>query len=300
MILIRRFFRHIREGFIGVKRHFAMAVSSASAVTITLLLVGVFAVFAVNMGYLTREIEQSISLVALIDYDVTDRSKVDSMQKQIQNMEGVERVEYRTKDEEFDFYNEAYPDMVEFSELYREDNPFHDTFIIYLLDGEGMSQVKQKISVMDGISSVEDGGSNTYTLINILHVTRNAGGVLILALVALAIYLIYNTIKITIATRKDEIWIMRNVGAKNGYIRAPFLVEGIIIGIFGSILPIGLIVYAYYRLYEATGGILAGVITLVPFYPFILYLTVAMLVVGVFVGFMGSYISVCRYLRLTR
>ncbi len=300
MILIRRFFRHIREGFIGVKRHFAMAVSSASAVTITLLLVGVFAVFAVNMGYLTREIEQSISLVALIDYDVTDRSKVDSMQKQIQNMEGVERVEYRTKDEEFDFYNEAYPDMVEFSELYREDNPFHDTFIIYLLDGEGMSQVKQKISVMDGISSVEDGGSNTYTLINILHVTRNAGGILILALVALAIYLIYNTIKITIATRKDEIWIMRNVGAKNGYIRAPFLVEGIIIGIFGSILPIGLIVYAYYRLYEATGGILAGVITLVPFYPFILYLTVAMLVVGVFVGFMGSYISVCRYLRLTR
>lgn len=300
MILIRRFFRHIREGFIGVKRHFAMAVSSASAVTITLLLVGVFAVFAVNMGYLTREIEQSISLVALIDYDVTDRSKVDSMQKQIQNMEGVERVEYRTKDEEFDFYNEAYPDMVEFSELYREDNPFHDTFIIYLLDGEGMSQVKQKISVMDGISSVEDGGSNTYTLINILHVTRNAGGILILALVALAIYLIYNTIKITIATRKDEIWIMRNVGAKNGYIRAPFLVEGIIIGIFGSILPIGLIVYAYYRLYEATGGILAGVITLVPFYPFILYLAAAMLVVGVFVGFMGSYISVCRYLRLTR
>jgi len=300
VILIRRFFRHIREGFIGVKRHFAMAVSSASAVTITLLLVGVFAVFAVNMGYLTREIEQSISLVALIDYDVTDRSKVDSMQKQIQNMEGVERVEYRTKDEEFDFYNEAYPDMVEFSELYREDNPFHDTFIIYLLDGEGMSQVKQKITVMDGISSVEDGGSNTYTLINILHVTRNAGGILILALVALAIYLIYNTIKITIATRKDEIWIMRNVGAKNGYIRAPFLVEGIIIGIFGSILPIGLIVYAYYRLYEATGGILAGVITLVPFYPFILYLAVAMLVVGVFVGFMGSYISVCRYLRLTR
>lgn len=300
MILIRRFFRHIREGFIGVKRHFAMAVSSASAVTITLLLVGVFAVFAVNLGYLTQEIEQSISLVALIDYDVTDRSKIDLMERQIKNMDGVERVEYRTKDEEFDFYNEAYPDMVEFSELYREDNPFHDTFIIYLQDGYTMSQVKQKISAMDGISSVEDGGTNTYTLINILHVTRNAGGILILALVGLAIYLIYNTIKITIATRKDEIWIMRNVGAKNGYIRAPFLVEGIIIGIFGSILPIGLIVYGYYRLYEATGGILAGVITLVPFYPFILYLALAMLVVGVFVGFMGSYISVCRYLRLTR
>ena len=153
---------------------------------------------------------------------------------------------------------------------------------------------------MNGISSVQDGGSETYTLIHILHTTRNAGAILILALVALAIYLIYNTIKITIATRKDEIWIMRNVGARNGYIRAPFLVEGIIIGIFGSILPIGVIVYAYYWLYQATGGVLAGVITLIPVYPFILYLGGALLIIGILVGFIGSYISVCKYLRLTR
>lgn len=300
MVFLRRFFRHIKEGFTGVKRHFAMAVSSASAVTITLLLVGVFTVFAVNMGYLTQEIESSISLVALIDYNVTDSNKINSMEASIKSIEGVENVVFRTKDEEFDFYNETYPDMVEFSELYREDNPFHDTFIVYLEDGSNMNQVKETISKMSGITSVEDGGSNTYTLINILHVTRNAGGILILALVALAVYLIYNTIKITIATRKDEIWIMRNVGAKNGYIRAPFLVEGIIIGIFGSIIPIALIVYAYHRLYNTTGGTLAGVIALVPVYPFILYLSIGLLIIGVFVGFMGSYISVCKYLRLTR
>ena len=300
MRFIRRFFRHIREGFLGVKRHFGMAVSSASAVTITLLLVGVFAVFALNLGYLTKEIESSISLVALIDYDVTDTGTINNMKNSILSMENVDRVDYRTKDEEFDFYNETYPDMVEFSELYREDNPFHDTFIIYLTDGASLQTVKNNISKMQGISSVEDGGSNTYTLINILQATRNAGGILILALIGLAVYLIYNTIKITIATRKDEIWIMRNVGARNGYIRAPFLVEGIIIGIFGSIIPIGIIIYVYHKLYEITGGVLAGVITLVPVYPFIIYLAIALLIIGVFVGFIGSYISVCKYLRLTR
>ncbi|MBQ1788374.1 MAG: permease-like cell division protein FtsX [Erysipelotrichaceae bacterium] len=299
-MIFRRFFRHIKEGFIGVKRHFAMAVSSASAVTITLLLVGFFAAFAINMAYLTQEIEQSISLVCLIDYDVTDSSRIASMKGEIEQMESVDRVIYRTKDEEFDFYNQEYPEMAEFSELYREDNPFHDTFIVYMADGSGMSAVKDRITKMNGISSVQDGGSETYTLIHILHTTRNAGAILILALVALAIYLIYNTIKITIATRKDEIWIMRNVGARNGYIRAPFLVEGIIIGIFGSILPIGVIVYAYYWLYQATGGVLAGVITLIPVYPFILYLGGALLVIGILVGFIGSYISVCKYLRLTR
>ena len=298
--MFRRLFRHIKEGFIGVKRHFAMAVSSASAVTITLLLVGVFGVLAINIAYLTREIEESISLVALIDYDVTETSTISSIEKQIKSIEGVDSVVYRTKDEEFDYYNETYPEMVEFSELYREDNPFHDTFIIYMTEDASLNTVKDNVARINGISSVEDGGSNTYTLISILHTVRTAGIVLISALIALAVYLIYNTIKITIAARKDEIWIMRNVGAKNSFIRAPFLVEGIIIGIIGSILPIGLVAYGYYRLYEATGGILAGVMNLVPIYPFLLYLCLILLGIGVLVGFIGSYISVCKYLRLTR
>lgn len=300
MKVIRRFFRHIKEGFIGVGRHFAMAVSSASAVTITLTIVGVFGILAVNMAYLSQEIEQSISLVAMINYDVTDKTLIDTMQKQIEGMNGIDRVEYRTKDQEFDFYNEQYPDMIEFSELYREDNPFHDTFVVYVLDGTNMSDIKTNIAKINGIDSVEDGGTNTYTLINVLHTTRFAGAVLVIALIVLAVYLIYNTIKVTIATRKDEIIIMRNVGAKNGYIRAPFLVEGIIIGILGSLIPIGLMIYGYNKLFEMTSGVLAGVMALIPINPFIIYLSLALLGIGIFVGFVGSYISVCKYLRLTR
>lgn len=298
--MFRRFFRHIKEGFIGVRRHFGMAFSSATAVTITLTMIGVFAVLVSNVAFLTQEIEQSISLVALIDYDVTDKTQLNSMQKQIENMDGVLSVTYRTKDQEFDYYNEQYPDMVEFSELYREDNPFHDVYIVSLTEGSNMSTIKTNISKINGISSVEDGGTNTYRLISILQETRVAGAIFVLALVLLAIYLIYNTIKVTIATRKDEIIIMRNVGAKNGYIRAPFLVEGIIIGVIGSIVPIGLIIYGYYRLYNLTGGVLAGVLSLIPVFPYILYLSLALLLIGVVVGFIGSYISVCKYLRLTR
>ena len=299
-MVIRRFFRHIKEGFIGVKRHFAMAISSASAVTITLTMVGVFGILAVNMAYLSQEIEQSISLVAMIDYDVEDLSQVATMRKSIEAMSDVDKVDYRTKEQEFDFYCEQYPDMVEFSELYRDDNPFHDTFVVTIKENGDLANVKNNIAKMNGIDSVEDGGSNTYTLINVLRSTRLAGGVLVIALVVLAVYLIYNTIKITIATRKDEIIIMRNVGAKNGYIRAPFLVEGIIIGILGSIIPISLVIYGYIKLFNMTNGVLAGVMSLVPIYPFILYLGLALLALGIVVGFIGSYISVCKYLRLTR
>lgn len=299
-MVFRRFFRHIKEGFIGVKRHFAMAISSASAVTITLTMVGVFGILAVNMAYLSQEIEQSISLVAMINYDVTDLSQVATMRKSIEAMSDVDSVDYRTKDQEFDFYCEQYPDMVEFSELYREDNPFHDTFVVTIKENGDLATVKNNIANINGIDSVEDGGTNTYTLINVLRSTRLAGAVLVIALVLLAVYLIYNTIKITIATRKDEIIIMRNVGAKNGYIRAPFLVEGIIIGILGSIIPISLVIYGYVKLFEMTNGVLAGVMALIPIYPFVVYLGLTLLIIGIIVGFIGSYISVCKYLRLTR
>lgn len=298
--MFRRLGRHIRDGFIGVKRHFGMAISSASAITITLLLVGTFTALALNVATLTREIESNISLIALIDYGVTDKATINTMQKQIESIEGVDKAVYRTKDEEFDFYNQTYPEMIEFSELYREDNPFHDTFVVYMQENASLESIKNNVSRINGIDSVEDGGTNTYTLINILETVRTAGLGLIIALIALAVYLIYNTIKITIGSRKDEIAIMRNVGAKNSYIRAPFLVEGIIIGIIGSILPIAGVIYGYYYIYNMTGGVLAGVLSLIAVYPFALYLGLFLLGIGILVGFIGSYISVCKYLGLTR
>ena len=298
--MFRRFARHVKEGFIGVKRHFGMAFSSSSAVTITLVLVGVFTLLAGNLEYLTKEIEESISLVALINYDVTESVQITTMKQTISQMDGVQKVEYRTKEDEFDFYEETYPDMIEFSELYREDNPFHDTFIVYIDDGNYLEALKNNIAKINGITSVEDGGSNTYTLISVLQSIRLFAAVLVISLVVLAVYLIYNTIKITISTRKDEIWIMRNVGAKNGYIRAPFLVEGIIIGILGSIIPILLVIFGYDYLYKLTNGNVFGVMTLIETYPFVLYVSLALLIIGVIVGFIGSYISVCKYLRLKR
>ena len=121
-----------------------------------------------------------------------------------------------------------------------------------------------------------------------------------IALVCVAAYLIYNTIKIAISSRQAEISIMRSVGAKNSYIRAPFLVEGIIIGIIGSVLPIGAIIGGYYYVFDITGGNVFGVLTLLTPMPFVLYVSAILVIIGVFVGFIGSYISVCKYLRLTR
>ena len=298
--MFHRFIRHVKEGFIGVGRHFGMAVSSAASVTITLLLVGFFLVLTYNLNLITQDIEDSISLSALVDYDVTSSSTLDTIKNQILSIDGVKSVDYRSKDDEFTYYVEQYPDIKEFNELYRDQNPFHDAFMVSLDDGSEMEDVKSQIEAINGIDSVHDGGSNTYVLIDILQKVRIFGGALVLALCLLAIYLIYNTISITIRARDTEIWIMKNVGAKNGYIRAPFLVEGIIIGILGSLIPIGIMFGTYYYLYNKTSGSLLGVFTLASPYPFLLYLCIGLLVLGIVVGFIGSYLSVSKLLRNKR
>lgn len=298
--MIRRFFRHIKEGFFGVGRHLGMALSSASAVTITLIIIGIFIIITLNLYEVTKSIEGSISIVATIkdEYD-GDHAAI---QERIDKIDGVESIIYHTKDQEFDYYLDTMGDdsLREFYESYRDDNPFKAAFIIYTDDGNKIESIKTQLDNMIEIDSTSDGGSNTYVLIGVLDHVRVVGGVLVVALIILAMYLIYNTIKITIASRSDEIWIMRNVGAKNGYVRAPFLVEGIIIGFLGSVIPMLAAVFGYIYLYQSVGGRLFGAFVLIEPHPFVLYVAGLLLTIGIVVGFVGSYISVFKYLRLKR
>lgn len=302
MRILRRFGRHIKEGFLGVGRHFGMSVSSSSAITITLLLVGVLLALTYNLQIATQSIESSISISALVSYDAEDEDHLKRITAELEAIEGISSVTYSSKEDEFNYYvnSNQDEDLREFYENYREDNPFHDAFIIGLDDASLLESVKTKITNIPGIDSVYDGGENTYTLVGVLANVRLFGGALVLALCLLAIYLVYNTIKITISSRKDEIWIMRSVGAKNGYIRAPFLVEGILIGLMGSLVPIALISFLYTYLYRKLEGNLFGAFFLVPPTPFLFYMAGILMAIGVVVGFLGSYISVCKYLRVRR
>ena len=151
-----------------------------------------------------------------------------------------------------------------------------------------------------GIDSVHDSGDNTYKLIGILQNVRIFGLALIAALTLLAIYLIYNTIKLSIESRSSEISIMRIVGATKGFIRAPFLVEGIIIGIIGAFFSLLFTVVAYLYLYSSSNGVLFGVSTLLEPVPHIIYISLAVLGIGILSGLIGSFFSVNKSLRSVR
>lgn len=301
--MISRFFRPIKEGFFGVGRHAAMSISSSSAVTITLMIISVFLMFSLNVQQFTKDIEHTVQIAVMIDYNYEEQAQIDKIGLDISNIEGVSEVKFSSKDEEFQHYLNGFEDesQKELFEPFKEDNPMHNAFYVSVEDGNNLKSVADQISVIEGIDSINYGGESAVVMVNALNSIRTGGGILAAALSLLAIFLIQNTIKLTIFARSDEIAIMRNVGAKNGFIRSPFLIEGVIIGALGSIIPIMASVFGYIYIYNALGGvIISKMFVMIPPHPFVLQIAGVLLGIGMVVGLIGSFFSVNKYLRWKR
>ena len=292
--------RHFKEAFQGLFRHFAMAVSSASAVTFTLVLVSLLTLIIGNVSQITKNIEENISVFVKIADEVPEED-IPSLQRQIERIEGVARVEYSDKDAELDRYIEKYGnDSFDF-EVYRNDNPLSRAFLVVVESGNSMTEIANKIAAIEGMKEVEFGGTTTENFIRVLSTIRTVGYGIVLALTILAIFLISNTIRITIYNRNKEISIMRQVGASNSYIRQPCVSEGIFIGLMGSVIPVLMTIFGYRYVYETMNGqFISGILTLMPVYPFAYMVAVFLVVVSIVVGLIGSLLSVNKYLRWRR
>ena len=186
-------------------------------------------------------------------------------------------------------------------EPYKTDNPFHHAYYVEISSGDLIESVALQIEEIEGVDSVEFGGGSAVMLVQALNSVRYGGFILVMSVGLLSIFLIANTIKLTIYARHKEIGIMRNVGATNGYIRAPFVIEGVIIGFIGSIIPVAICVFGYIYLYEFLGGVfLTEMFVMIPPHPFTLILAGTMSSIGIMVGLFGSFFSVTKYLRWKR
>ena len=289
--MISRIWRPIKEGFLGVFRHGAMSLQSGSAVTITLIIISLFLIFTMNVSRFTKGIEQSVQISATVGYDYESAENEDRISLAIQAIDGVDKVTFSSKAEEFQYYLNSFTDerTKEAFRPFEEDNPMHDAFYVTVRDGSNLQSVAESIKGIEGIESVNFGGASAIQLVNMLESIRTGGG------------LLANTIKLTIMARADEIAIMRNVGARNGFIRSPFVVEGVIIGALGAIPPIILTYYMYRSVYKFTGGyLISRMFSLIPPEQFLPTACAILLAIGVVVGLLGSFFSVSKYLRWKR
>ena len=294
---MNRIFRVFREGFLGVKRHGAMSFSSASAVTMTLLIIGAFVLLNANLQHIVTNVEGNVQIHAKIKTSVTD-SGIQDLQKKIEAIPGVREVVFSSKEQELETFIASYGEQGDLFRMYvGENNPLRNAFLIETDTGDDIEPVASQVRALDGIENVNYGGEGTITLVNSMEKIRRISYIVVAALSVIAVLLISNTINTTINARKDEIFIMRTVGASNGFIRWPFIIEGVIIGILGSIIPIAVLCGGYYYLYQLLGGnIFSTLFSLIDPKDIILYLGLGLLGAGVLVGSIGSFISVSKKL----
>ena len=286
-----------------------MTLSSASAVTVTLLLIGAFFILAMNLQSFTQAIESDVKIHVKICNEVVDEvaddkciavpeSEIPILQKKVEMIDGVKVVTYSDKNNELDELKGAYGADGELFEQYRgEGNPLKRAFIVEVEHGDLIDSVTLKLEAIDGIYSARYGGANVIKMIDAFGSIRSGGIIFVVILTSLAIFLISNTIKIAIFSRQREISIMRLVGASNSFIRTPYLFEGMIIGLLGAIIPIGICTLGYQYLYKSLHGIFfSEMFQLLPANPFVFQVAGILILSSVIVGLIGSYISVSRYL----
>jgi cell division transport system permease protein len=286
--------RHVRESFKSLGRNSWMTFASVSAVTVTLLLVGVFIVIMMNLNKLADDIEKDVEIKVIVDL-AADEATVASLGEQIRTTDGVADMKFSSNEEELDKMIKGFGDELG---LYKQDNPLRHAFYVKATDPQQTMVVAKRIEKYDYTYEVVYGEGKVEKLFKVLNVSRNVGLVLILALLFTAMFLISNTIRITIVARRREIEIMKLVGATNNFVRIPFLLEGVWLGILGAIIPMLIISISYFNLYELLEPKLQGnLFKLLEVTPFIYQLNGLILFMGVFIGVWGSFMSVRKFLK---
>ncbi|MFV0381469.1 MAG: permease-like cell division protein FtsX [Breznakia sp.] len=291
---------HLRRAVRSIQRRFGSALSSMFAVAVTLVLMMLFLITAFNVNVMSKTVESSIGVFVRIDEALVEEANYKKLQKEIENVEGVSKVTYSSKEEQFDILIED-AQGGEGYETFRTNNPLPPAFYVEINDGKKIDTITKKIEAMEGIKDASYGGNSTENLINGFNSLRVGGGIFVGVLCALAIFLISNTIKTNIYARHDEIGIMRNVGASNWFVKTPFLIEGILIGIGGSIVPIVVTCVGYQYLYtQMKGRFFSPLFEMLKPFPFVVWISLLLLGIGMLVGFVGSLVSVNKYLKWKR
>lgn len=299
MKTIRIFLRSIRDSFKSVFRNFSLSLASISCITITLIVVAIAIVLSQNVNNFTTLVEEDVTIVTFLKRDVTEK-QTDEIETKINSLPYIESVVYKSK-------MEVSKEMMDSSDVlsnvikdYDETStPIRATFQVKVKDINEIKYVADEISKMDGVDLVKYGEGMVEQLVSLFNMVRRISIGMVIALIIVTAFLITNTIKITIFSRKREIEIMRLVGASNINIKIPFILEGLFLGLMGSIIPIILTIFGYTKLFERFDGqLFSPFIKLITPEPFVFLISLVLVAIGIMVGMFGSYTAVRKHLKI--
>ena len=291
----------IREGFRSIKTHSFMSFASVTIIMACLIIMGSVALLSFNIDALIKNLESQNEVVAFVDEEIADEEQARSLQTSLEAVENVASVEFVSRDDAMENFMSKYDNSLREG---IDETVFRHRFVIHLEDIALMEQTQNALEVVPGVAWVKAHLDYASAFVTLRNIVSAVSLVLTIILVFVSIFIMSNTIKLTTFGRREEIAIMKMVGATNGFIRLPFVVEGLVLGLLGG----GLAFLAEWGLYSLITSRVMGTVTnsiltesvfsLIPFKELAIPVLVIFLSIGVLVGVFGGINAIRNYLQV--
>ena len=285
----------LKQGIKNIKRNWMFSLASIITMAACIFLFGIFFSIVNNVNNIAHKVEQEVPITVFFDEGTTN--------KQIKARPEVEKIEYQSADEAWEQYKEQYFQGSEAADGFKDDNPLANSanYSVYMNDITKQSELVSYIEGLDHVRKVNQSEEAAKTLGNINKLVSYVSIAIIALLLIISVFLISNTVSVGIAVRKEEIGIMKYIGATDAFVRAPFLLEGIVLGIIGAAIPLTGLYFGYNAAisYILTKfNVLTGVVDFIPVWQIYQTLLPISLGLGIGIGLIGSFFTTRKHLRV--
>ncbi len=286
----------IKEVYTSFKRNIWMTLASIFTVVLSLFILGFFSIVILNLNKMADTLESQVQISVYLKDDLS-QEEIDETKETLSKIEGLQDIKFTNREEAMENFKERLGDQQFLLDALDDTNPLPDSFSLTVTSPQQVKTIADTAAALDSVESASYSQDIINHLFNLTHLIRLIGVALIILLTGAAIFIISNTIRLTVFARRKEIAIMKYVGATDWFIRWPFLLEGICLGFIGGGLATIFLYIVYNQvtqeIYEAM-----AFFPLIPQHPFIDYISLAILVAGIIIGALGSTISLKRFLKV--
>lgn len=287
----------LKQAFSQMGRNKGMNITSVVAITAMMLILGLFFVAFLNVDLFAKTIEKDYNVVEIFIADGSDDAAKDAIKSKIEKIDGIEKIEYRSKEDAIKIMKKRWGDNAYLLDNI-DKNSLPDSFMVFVKDQKVGNEVNSEISHVNGVDSIKYYQDTVSKLTKITHFIQVSAIVVMTFLIIVSTIIVANTIKLTVFNRSKEIEIMKYIGATDWFVRAPFLIEGIILGIISSAVATGLMHLIYSRLISLLGDDIMRILSVPVLSSSYLIPNLAIIFasLGIGIGTCGSIISIRRFL----
>ncbi|WP_122641270.1 permease-like cell division protein FtsX [Romboutsia sp. Marseille-P6047] len=298
MKILSNFIYNLKQGLNGLVKNKTMSLISVISVSSALIILGIIITIVLNINQFIEVTKDQVNEVKVSVVDNLDESQSKEVKEILEKIEGVKTVTYKSKEDSFNSMKEDWGDDGYLLEGIK--NPLDDTYTVTLKDSDNIDTVAKEIETVVNVKEVKYHQDIIKNFLNLSNTVKKFGGILIIALLLICLIIISNTIKSRVYSKKEEIEIIKYVGASNGFVVSPFIVEGFIIGLLGSVLSVAVCTSMYGYMVEKISGALSNMMgnMVVPLNSISISLILILFATGIAIGVLGSIVSVRKHLKV--